>query len=117
MTVVATSLSSATFSLTNHATGQKDTATLADQAPLLCGFNAEWIVEDFWGTDGVPLVDFGSLTFTAAVFKTDTGISGGVEGAKMDGVKEKAGGKAAIECEKLGGSGLTCAYNKQGASP
>ena len=116
MTVVATSLSSATFSITNHATGQKDTATLADQAPLLCGFNAEWIVEDFWGSDGVPLVDFGAVAFSGAVFTTDTGISGGIGGAKMYGVKEKSGGQAAIECEKLGGSGLTCEY-KEGASP
>ncbi|KAK4039063.1 peptidase A4 family-domain-containing protein [Parachaetomium inaequale] len=116
MTVMATSRSSATFSITNHATGQKDSASLADQAPLLCGFNAEWIVEDFWGSDGVPLVDFGSVAFTGALFETDTGISGGVEGAKMDGVKEKAGGPAVIECEKLGGSELTCEY-KKGASP
>jgi hypothetical protein len=110
MNVTAGSLSSATFSITNHRTGQTDSATLADQAPMLCGFNAEWIVEDFWASDGVPLADFGSINFTEARFATDTGVTGGVEGAKMDWVKEDAVGEAVIECGKVGGDGVSCLY-------
>ncbi|EAQ84825.1 hypothetical protein CHGG_08839 [Chaetomium globosum CBS 148.51] len=116
LNVSATSLSSATFAITNHNTGQTDIATLNDQAPLMCGFNAEWIVEDFWDTDGVPLVDFGSVAFTGAMFSTDLGIGGGMEGAKMDGIKEGLVGDPVIECEKLGGDAMSCSY-KGGKHP
>ncbi|KAH6842710.1 peptidase A4 family-domain-containing protein [Chaetomium sp. MPI-CAGE-AT-0009] len=116
MNVSATSLSSATFAITNHNTGQTDTGTLADQAPLMCGFSAEWIVEDFWDSDGVPLVDFGSVAFTGATFSTDSGITAGVEGAKLEGIKEGWVGDPVIECEKLGGDALSCGY-KGGKHP
>lgn len=115
--MTATSLSSATFSVTNHRTGQVDSATLADRAPMLCGLSAEWVVEDFWASNGVPLADFGSITFTGARFATDTGVTGGVEAASMDGVKETVGGKTAIECNKVGGDGVSCVYQDAAASP
>ncbi len=106
----ARSLASADFSVTNHRTGQTAHATLADQAPMLCGFHAEWIVEDFWATDGVPLADFGNIAFSAARFGTDLGVGGGVQGAKLAGVKESEGGKVVIECGKVGGEGVSCDF-------
>ena len=104
----ARSLASADFSVTNHRTGQTTHATLTDSqgAPMLCGFHAEWIVQDFWGSDGVPLVDFGSIGFGEARFGTDSGVGGGVQGAKVDGVKESAGGQVVIECGKVVGEGV-----------
>ncbi|KAK3292438.1 peptidase A4 family-domain-containing protein [Chaetomium fimeti] len=110
MNVSASSLSAATFSITNHNTGKTGISTLADQAPLICGFSAEWIVEDFWDSDGVPLVDFGSIEFVEAMFSTDLGVTAGVEEAKLEGVKEGLAGDPVIECGKLGGDALTCSY-------
>ncbi len=77
---------------------------------MLCGFHAEWIVQDFWGSDGVPLVDFGSIAFGGAWFGTDSGVGGGVQGAKVEGVKESEGGEVVIECGKVGGEGVSCDF-------
>ncbi|KAK4155597.1 peptidase A4 family-domain-containing protein [Chaetomidium leptoderma] len=116
MNITAASLSSAEFAITNHRTGQRDSATLTDPAaaaaaaPLLCGFSTEWMVEDFSASDGVPLVDFGGVAFTGAQFATDSGVTGGVEAAEMAGVKETADGQVVIECEKVGGDEVTCLY-------
>ncbi len=94
----------------NNRTGQTETATLTDQTPPLCGFNAEWIVEDFWDSDGVPLVDFGSITFSDAAFTTESGTESGLDGAKMDGVKDVVDGPVVVDCGTVGGDGLTCFY-------
>ncbi len=112
LNVTATALNSALFSITNHRTGQTDSMALTEKGPLLCGLSAEWIVEDFWGTDGVPLADFGRIAFSDAAWATDTGVTGGVEAARMRGVKEAAGGRAAIECGKEGEEGdeVGCYY-------
>ncbi|AEO64397.1 uncharacterized protein THITE_2142309 [Thermothielavioides terrestris NRRL 8126] len=110
LNVTAPTLDSAVFSLTNHRTGQRDVARLTGQAPLLCGFSAEWIVEDFWASDGVPLPDFGSVPFISAQFATDSGVVGGVEDARLDGVKERADGPPVIQCFKTSWEGVMCAF-------
>lgn len=115
----APSLLAATFSVTNHRTGQTDSGTLtsSSETPLICGFSAEWIVEDLWaGGGGVPLVDFGTIAFTETRFATDGGVTGGVAGAAMEGVREKEGAQVVIECGKVGGDGVSCDY-KGGSSP
>ncbi|KAK3303191.1 peptidase A4 family-domain-containing protein [Chaetomium strumarium] len=116
LNLTAPSLSSAAFTLANHRTGQTDRASLTDQQPLLCGFSAEWMVEDFLGSNGVPLVDFGSVTFTGAKFATDTGVTGGVADAGLQGIREKADGPVVVECGKVGGDSVTCVYQGPGSA-
>ncbi|KAL2259523.1 hypothetical protein VTK26DRAFT_6780 [Humicola hyalothermophila] len=111
LSVTAPTPTSALVSIINNTTGQAWTATLADQAPALCGANAEWIVEDFWDSDGAPLVDFGRIRFDQAAYTTASGGTGGVEDAKMDGVKYGLNGPVVIGCEKTGeGDGVECVY-------
>ena len=81
---------------------------------MLCGFHAEWIVQDFWASDGVPLVDFGSIVFGGARFGTDSGVVGGVQGARVDGVKESVGGQVVIEGGRVGGGGVSCDFRGSG---
>ncbi|MCJ1475770.1 hypothetical protein MMC13_004434 [Lambiella insularis] len=73
MSVVASSSSAGTVTLENVSSGKSVSKAL--KAPSasadLAGKNAEWIVEDFEeGSSLVPLVDFGSITFTNCVAKT-----------------------------------------------
>jgi hypothetical protein len=110
LNLTATSLESATFSILNQRTGQIDRATITDEAPRLCGFNAEWIIEDFFASSGVPLVDFGTITFSGTRFVTDTGVQGNVEKARMTGVRESEGEQPVIDCLKMGSEVVGCSY-------
>lgn len=118
LNVTAPSLSSAIFTLHNGRTRTTTVARLAaaGPAPLLCGLSAEWIVEDFWASDGVPLADFGSIAFTAAQFATNTGITGGIEGARLDAVRETPGAAPVIECGKTGGEEVVCSFRQAARS-
>jgi hypothetical protein len=83
---------------------------MTEQAPRLCGFNAEWIVEDFFASNGVPLVDFDTITFSGTRFVTDTGVEGNVEKARMIGVRESEDKMPVIDCLKMGKEVVGCDY-------
>ncbi|KAK4099479.1 concanavalin A-like lectin/glucanase [Parathielavia hyrcaniae] len=112
LNVSAHSLTSATLSLLNTRTGQLDRASMAavDEAALLCGSHAEWIVEDFWAGHGVPLADFGAITFSGTRFVTDTGVKGGLERARVTGVRERKGAVPVIACRARGVEVVGCEY-------
>ncbi|KAF5365896.1 hypothetical protein D9757_011052 [Collybiopsis confluens] len=78
ITCTATSSTRGTVLFENLTTGK--TLTQAVSAPsssaALQGLNAEWIVEDFEeGNSLVPLTNWGTVTFTSATAKTNTGSS------------------------------------------
>lgn len=62
----------------NTTKGKSVTHTFTGQTGDLCQTNAEWIVEDYTQTTGsteslVPLVDWGTITFTNAHATTSSG--------------------------------------------
>ncbi|KAK4126968.1 hypothetical protein N657DRAFT_630886 [Parathielavia appendiculata] len=67
LNIAAQSLTSATLSLVNTCTGQLDRANVTMD---------EWIFEDSSASNGVPLADFATITFSGTRFVTDTGVTG-----------------------------------------
>ncbi|KAJ5595883.1 hypothetical protein VI817_004776 [Penicillium citrinum] len=92
MTVNATSKISGTAVIENISTGQ--IASHAFSGPFevhadLCGYNAEWIVEDFIeSTVLVPFVDFEQVIFSK-VLASRNGTLGGPVGSTLVDIKQK----------------------------
>ena len=107
ISIVADSATSGTTYITNKSNGQSVSQPLTSSASL-CQTNAEWIVEDFQqGSSLVPLVDFGTVTFTDSVAKTSGGGSFGPDsGTEIDIVQNGQTHTSVTE----NGSGLTVTY-------
>lgn len=92
----------------NNTNGQKVSKSLTSTSPL-CQTNAEWIVEDFdAGGSPVPLVDFGTVTFTGAQATTEQGDSVGPAGATIIDMETQEGGGATAEADS---SSVTVTYD------
>jgi hypothetical protein len=78
VTVTATSDTAGTAVVENVSTGTTVTHTFSGGVDGdLCGYNAEWIVEDFEEGDSlVTFADFGSVEFTGASASTSSGTVG-----------------------------------------
>ncbi|KAH6617757.1 peptidase A4 family-domain-containing protein [Chaetomium sp. MPI-SDFR-AT-0129] len=97
------------FTVGNFRTGAESRMETNNTHVLLCGFTTEFIVEDFWNTDRLPLVDFGNIQFHSAIYEVDGGISGGTEGLKLLEVEEEETGRKPIHCTNNGDT-LSCDY-------
>ncbi|EIM79371.1 uncharacterized protein STEHIDRAFT_21274, partial [Stereum hirsutum FP-91666 SS1] len=107
VTVNATSSTSGTAVIENNTNGQKVSKSLTSTSPL-CQTNVEWIVEDFdEGGSPVPLVDFGTVTFTGAQAATEQGDSVGPAGATIIDMETQGGGGATAEADS---SSVTVTY-------
>jgi hypothetical protein len=82
--VTATSNTTGTTTIKNNSKNQQVTHTLSSTHPL-CGMYAEWIVEDY-NQNGVqvPLVDWGTVTFTNAYATAPGGATYGADKAAPD---------------------------------
>jgi hypothetical protein len=86
LSVTATSNTTGTATIKNNSKNQQVTHTLST-THALCGMHAEWIVEDFIenGTP-VPLVDWGTVTFTNAYATAPNGTTYGADKAAMGNI-------------------------------
>lgn len=88
MTVDAWTATSGNATLENLTTGHSATHNFNNEAKL-CGFDAEWIVEDFgsdYNGNHVPFVNFGEVTFRDTVAKGNRGTVN-ADGAKIVNVE------------------------------
>ncbi|KAF1351839.1 peptidase A4 family-domain-containing protein [Delphinella strobiligena] len=93
LTIDATSTTAGTATVENVSTGKTVTHKFSGESDALCEYNAEWIVEDFTEVNGgteslVPLVDFGTVTFTDAYATTDSGTVGVTGATIIDMISE-----------------------------
>lgn len=96
----------------NKSTGKTVSKTLSAPNPdaTLGGQNAEWIVEDFnSGSSMVPLVDFGTVTFTGAQAEADGGGDFGVQ-KNSEILDIQQNGKLLAETKILGDSEFSVSY-------
>ncbi|KAL1303150.1 hypothetical protein AAFC00_006580 [Neodothiora populina] len=87
VSIDATSTRAGVATVENLSKGTKVSHTFSGESDALCETNAEWIVEDFTEISGgseslVPLVDFGTVTFTDA-YATTSGGTVGLSGATV----------------------------------
>jgi len=83
-----------TVTLDNITTGMTVSKSLSapSSSAALAGQNAEWIVEDYEESGRlVPLADFGTVLWTNAVAKTNTGASLGTSGADIIDLEDENG--------------------------
>ncbi|KAK4145587.1 peptidase A4 family-domain-containing protein [Dichotomopilus funicola] len=97
------------FTVSNYRTGGESRMETNNTHVLLCGFTTEFIVEDFWNTDRLPLVDFGNIKFTSTISEVEGGIAGGMEGLKLLEVEEEGTERKPIHCTNDGVT-LSCDY-------
>lgn len=105
----STDMSTYHFRVGNYRTGSESRLETNNTHVMLCGFTTEFIVEDFWNTDRLPLVDFGNIKFQSAISEVDGGIMGGMEGIKRLEVEEEGTERKPIHCTSDGIS-LGCDY-------
>lgn len=109
MTVTASGSTGGTATLINVSTGQKYTHTWTAQ-PAICGFDAEWIVEDFTsGGSRIPFADFSTITFTGASATAANGTKFGptAAGAIIRDISQN--GTVYTDCS-VGDSTVVCTY-------
>mgnify|MGYP007079337998 FL=1 len=58
----------------------------------------------------MPPVDFGRLVFEKVGFETDGGVKGGVEGTRMEGIRESMDKPVVVQCVRLGVEGMECDF-------
>ncbi|KAM4057706.1 peptidase a4 family protein [Hirsutella rhossiliensis] len=108
MSVDASSMTGGVAVLENLSNGQKVSHTFTNSPSSLCETNAEWIVEDFQSSGQlVPLVDFGTVTFTDA---SASGSGGTVtpDGATIIDIKDQSG-NVLTNCD-TSGNDVVCQY-------
>ncbi|KAJ6144878.1 hypothetical protein N7470_008773 [Penicillium chermesinum] len=109
VTVEATTKSSGTATVENTSNGQKvsHTFTSGEVEASLGEVNAEWIVEDFEQNGSlVPLVDFGTVTFTDAE-AVDNGATVTPAGAQILDIKQN---NQVLTDSSVSGSSVTVKY-------
>ncbi|GJE98820.1 peptidase A4 family-domain-containing protein [Phanerochaete sordida] len=102
--VIVHSPRSGTASIMNHRTGRSAAQRLTSEH-LLCGEDAEWIVEDF-GRPSTPFADFGQVVFTGAQATTAGGVVG-PDGARVLDILQK---DRALTKSVINGSTVTVTY-------
>lgn len=116
VTVTASSKTGGVATIKNNSKGTSVSHTFTSQtAGSLCQTDAEWIVEDFTqiSSNGqeslVPLVDFGTVTFTGASATTNSGSKLGPANAEVIDLTS-ANGRTVLTDVTVGSSSVSVVY-------
>jgi len=105
--ITATSTTAGRVTVENVSTGKSVSHSFSRESAALCETNAEWIVEDFTqiasnGAESlVPLVDFGTVTFTDAYATTRSGRVG-ITGAQIIDMIDETGSNVVADASVSG---------------
>ncbi|TIA09749.1 hypothetical protein D6C80_08472 [Aureobasidium pullulans] len=114
-TVTVSSKSGGVATIKNNSKGTSVTHTFTGQTGALCQTDAEWIVEDFTQISSsgqeslVPLVNFGTVTFTGASATTSSGTKIGPASADVIDLIA-ANGKTVLTDVTVGSSTVSVVY-------
>jgi hypothetical protein len=115
VTVIASSKTGGVATIKNNSKGTSVSHTFSGQTEgSLCQTDAEWIVEDFTQINGgqeslVPLVNFGTVTFSGASATTNSGSKIGPAGADVIDLIS-ANGETVLTDVTVGSSSVSVVY-------
>ncbi|KAK6000701.1 hypothetical protein QM012_003426 [Aureobasidium pullulans] len=115
VTVTASSTTGGVATIKNNSKGTSVSHTFSgENAGSLCQTDAEWIVEDFTQIENgeeslVPLVDFGTITFTGASASTNSGSKYGPSSADVIDLIS-ANGETVLTDVTVGSSSVSVVY-------